>query len=69
MLALGGPMSVLGMKVRHPDRTVRADIRLYIRKITDVLVELSVQPRISGVNRTPLYLAPISARISDWISV
>ena len=31
----------------HPDRTVRADIRLGIRKITDVRVELSVKPRIS----------------------
>ena len=37
----------------YPGRTVRADIRLDIRldirKITDVRVELSVQPRISTV--------------------
>ena len=42
-----------------PGRTVRADIRLdvraYIRlsaKITDVRVELSMQPRISIINFT-----------------
>jgi len=29
---------------------IRLDIRLDIRKITDVRVELSVQPRISVVN-------------------
>jgi len=34
---------------RTPGRTIRADIRLDIRKITDVRVELSVQPRISTV--------------------
>ena len=31
------------------EQIVRADIRLDIRKITDVRVELSVQPRISTV--------------------
>jgi len=52
-----------------PGRTVRADIRLDIRKITDVRVESSVQPRISVVNRAPIFVAPISAWISAWISV
>jgi len=52
-----------------PGRTVRADIRLDIRKIKDVRVELSVQPRISVLNRAPTSVAPISARISAWISV
>jgi len=45
-------------------RTVRVDIRLDIRKITEILVELSVQPRISVVHRAPISVAPISARIS-----
>jgi len=39
---------------RRPGRTVRADIRADIRtdirEITDVLVELSVLPRISLIN-------------------
>jgi len=47
-----------------PGRTVRVDIRLDIRKIKDVRVELSVQPRISVLNRAPISVAPISARIS-----
>jgi len=38
-----------------PGRIVRADIRLDIRIITDVRVELSVQPRISAVNCAPKY--------------
>jgi len=56
---------------RIPSRTVRADIRLDIRKIKNVRIELSVQSRISVLNRAPksLQLAPISARISAWISV
>ena len=53
----------------YPGRTVRADIRMDIRKITDVRVELSVQPRISVVNRAPISAAPISVWISAWISV
>jgi len=56
-------------KASNPDRTVRADIRLDIRKITDVRVELSVQQRISVVHRAPKCVAPISAWISSWISV
>jgi len=52
-----------------PGRTVRADIRLDIRKITDLSVELSMQPRISVVNRAPKSVAPLSAWISSWISV
>jgi len=52
-----------------PGRTVRADIRLNIRNITDVRVELSVQPRISAVNCAPKSVAPISAWISAWILV
>ena len=54
-----------------PGRTVRVDldIRLDIRKIKDVRVELSVQPRMSVLNRAHISVAPISARISAWISV
>ena len=48
-----------------PGRTVRADVRLDIRKITDVRIELSVQPRISVIDRAPKSVAPTSA----WISV
>jgi len=51
--------------INIPGRTVRADIRLDIRNITDVRVELSVQPRISAVNCAPKTVAPISA----WILV
>jgi len=36
-------------------RTVREDIRLDIRKITDVRVKIFVQPRISTVNFALLY--------------
>jgi len=36
-------------KAENPGRTVRADIRLDIHEVTDVRVELSVQPRISIV--------------------
>ena len=57
------------VKFGSPGRTVRADIRSDIRKIKDVRVELSVQPRISVLNRAPISVAPISARISAWISV
>jgi len=42
--------------VHDPGRNVRADIRLDIRKIKDGLVELSLQPRISTVNRAPIYV-------------
>jgi len=42
---------------------------LDIRKIKDVRVELPVQPQISVLNRAPISVAPISARISAWISV
>jgi len=59
----------LGPKQSSPNRTVRADIRLDIRKIKDVRVALSVQPRISVLNRAPVSGAPISAWISAWISV
>jgi len=47
-----------------PGRTVLADIRSDIRKIKDVLVELSVHPRISVLNRAPISVEPISARIA-----
>jgi len=43
-----------------PGQTVRADIRLDIRKITDVRVKLSAQPWISVLNRAPTSIAPIS---------
>ena len=56
-------------KIPIPGRTVRADIRLDIRKIKDVHVELSVQPWISVINRAPISVAPISARISAWMPV
>jgi len=56
-------------KFEHPGRTVRADIRLDIRNITDVRVELSVQPRISAVNCASKSVAPKSAWISAGISV
>jgi len=49
-----------------PGRTVRADIRLYIRKITDVRVKFSVETRISVVNRAPISVTPIFARISAY---
>jgi len=48
----------------NPGRAFITDVRLDIRKITDVRVELSVQPRVSVVNRAPISVAPISARIS-----
>jgi len=44
-----------------------ADIRLDIPKTTDVRVKLSVEPRIYIVDRAPISVAPISARISAWI--
>jgi len=53
----------------NPGRTVRADIHVNICKSTDVRVELSLQPRIPVVNRDPISIAPISARISARISV
>jgi len=69
----------------NPGRTVRAGIRLDIRNITDVLVELSVQPRISAVNCAPtikirstdiridiridIGVTNIRARSVPWISV
>jgi len=54
-----------------PTPLVELSVRIFawIRKIKDVCVELSVQPRISVLNRTPICVAPISARISAWISV
>ena len=63
-----------------PGRTVRADIRLDIRKVKNVRVELSVQPRISVLNRTPICVARTDicldigvtnfrARTLLWISV
>jgi len=52
-----------------PGRTVRADIRSDTRKIKDVRVELSLQPWMSVINRAPISVAPISARLSDWIWV
>jgi len=52
-----------------PGRTVRADIRLDISNITDVRVELSVQPRTSAVNCAPKSVVSISAWISARISV
>jgi len=70
---LDGKHSKLSQKAlkkgENPGQTVRADIRLDIRKIKDIRVELSIQPRISVLNRAPISVAPISARISAWISV
>jgi len=51
--------------VNSPGRTVRTDIHLDIHNMKDVRVELSVQPRISVLNRAPISIAPLSA----WISV
>jgi len=63
-------MAYVDLKLNDcPGRTVRADVRLDIRKITDDRVELFVQPRISVVNRAPKSVAPISAWIFAWISV
>jgi len=51
------------IRITCPGRTVRLDIRLDSRKITDVLVELSAQPRISVVNRAPISVPPIRTDI------
>jgi len=53
----------------NPGRTARADIRLNIRKITGARVELSVQPWITVLNRSPQSLAPLSAWILMDIGV
>jgi len=52
----------------NPVRTVRADIRLDIRKITNFRVELAVQPRICVVNRAPISGYPLGYRYYEYQS-
>ena len=74
---MGGSVGVINTQLSHlplsrygnRGRTVHVDIHLDIRKITDVRVESSVQPRIFVVNRARISVASISARITAWLLV